>query len=47
MSWEEKKLAKIKQILNVVEYNKEFLDTVLTCHDVSDAEALDRYIQRT
>ena len=28
-----------------MECNKEFLDTVLTCHDVSDAEALDRCIR--
>ena len=40
-----KKLAKIKLKLTVVEYNKDFLLTILICHDVSDAENLGRYIR--
>ena len=39
------KLAKIRQTTTVSDYNKEFLDVLLTCNDVADPEALDRYIR--
>ena len=39
------KLAKLQQEKGIGNYNREFLDIMIPCKDVSDAEALDRYIR--